>query len=71
MERTEVVIDLNTLVQDGLIRCPYCYKGKTYSYGATGKESSNCYVCGRLVLWDFDRLIAYKAKARKFIYEAT
>ena len=48
------------------MECPYCHKGKTYSYGAKGKESSNCHVCGRLVLWDFDRMIAYKAKARKY-----
>lgn len=67
MDRVDIIIDLNELVRDAIIRCPYCGKGMTFSYGATGKESSNCYVCRRLVLWDFDRMMAYKAKAHKFI----
>lgn len=67
MKNTEVVMDLNDLDQDAVIECPYCHKGKTYSYGARGKESCNCHICGRLVLWDFDRMLAYKARARKYV----
>ena len=66
MESLELVMNLNDLVQDAVIECPYCHKGKTYSYGATGKESSTCSVCKRIVLWDFDRMVAYKAKARRY-----
>lgn len=62
----EMIIDLNGLKQDAVLACPYCQKGKTYSYGAKGKESCNCHNCGRLVLWDFDRMMAYRAKAKKF-----
>ncbi len=65
MKKTEFVVDLNQFDQDAVMRCPYCNKGKTYAYGASGKESSNCFVCKRLVLWDFDKMRAYKAKARK------
>lgn len=71
MGKAEIVVDLNQLSRDAIIRCPYCNKGKTYSYGARGKESCNCHVCKRLVLWDFDRMMAYKAKARKFNTDAT
>lgn len=63
----DLVLDLNDLKQDAVIECPYCHKGKTYSYGARGKESSNCFVCKRLVLWDFDRMKAFKASAKKYM----
>lgn len=37
-----------------------------YIYGATGMQSSGCSVCKRIVLWDFDHNIAYKASAKKY-----
>ena len=67
MDLVDIVINLNDLSQDAVVECPYCHKGKTYSYGAKGKESSNCHVCGRMVLWDFDRMTAFRAKVRKFV----
>ena len=67
MDAEDIIIDLNDLKQDGVIECPYCHKGKTYTYAAKGRESSNCHICRRLVLWDFDRMKAYKAKAKKFV----
>lgn len=66
MDTVDTIINLNDLEQDAVIECPYCHKSKTYSYGAKGKESSNCHICGRLVLWDFDRMTAYRAKAKKY-----
>ena len=67
MEQVDMVINLNDLNQDAVIECPYCRKGKTYSYGAKGRESSNCHVCGRMVLWDFDRMTAFRARVRRFV----
>ena len=43
MDTAEMIVDLNELDQDAVIECPYCHKGKTYSYGARGKESCSCY----------------------------
>ena len=60
------VVDLNMLEPTSQIECPYCGKGKMYLYGATGMQSSGCYICKRIVLWDFDHQKAYKAKVRKF-----
>lgn len=63
----DVLIDLNNLESTGSLSCPYCGKGRLILYGKMlGKESSNCANCHRLVLWDFDDMKAYKAKARKF-----
>ena len=59
-----VFFNLNDLEKTGVIECPYCEKGKNFSYGAKGKSSSACRNCGRIVLWDFDRLKAYKAYPR-------
>ena len=39
MDPAEMIVDLNEFDQDAVIECPYCHKGKTYSYGAKGKES--------------------------------
>lgn len=62
-----MLIDLNSIESSGSLSCPYCGKGKLILYGKMqGKESSNCAKCGRLVLWDFDDMRAFKAKARKF-----
>ena len=63
----EEIIDLNELELNAVIECPYCHKGKIYAYGAKGKGSGNCFVCKRLILWDFDRLKAYKASAKKYV----
>jgi hypothetical protein len=30
-------VNLNDLKSDGVIECPYCGRGKSYSYGAKGK----------------------------------
>lgn len=59
-------INLNDLNMDGIIECPYCGRGKSYSYGAKGRQSSACSVCKNIVLWDFDCMIAYKVRARKY-----
>lgn len=61
---TEYVINLNKMETTAVIECPYCGKSKAYSYGASGKLSSNCSVCKRLVLWDIDEEKAYKASAK-------
>ena len=51
----DYVFDLNTLESTGIIECPYCDRSKAYVYNnATGKLSSACNICGRIVLWDFD-----------------
>lgn len=65
--QTDYVVNLNDLESTGNIKCPYCGKGKTYIYGATGMQSSGCCICKRIVLWDFDHETAYKASAKKFI----
>ena len=67
MDPAEMIVDLNEFDQEAVIECPYCHKGKTYSYGAKGKESCSVQNCKRLVLWDFDRMIAYKARAKKYV----
>jgi hypothetical protein len=61
------VIDLNEIPCTGQIECPYCSKGRMYMYNCKGRTSSNCPKCNRLVLWDFDNLKSYKAKARRFV----
>lgn len=60
------VVDLNSLVPTGVIKCPYCGRGKLYVYSASGMISNSCGNCNRMVLWDFDHYTAYKAKVRKF-----
>lgn len=60
------VVDLNSLTPSGAIDCPYCGKGKSYVYNATGMQSSTCCKCNRMVLWDFDHMKSYKARVRKF-----
>lgn len=42
----------------GTIICPVCEKEKTYVYLATGRVSSRCAKCGRLIMWDFDMMTA-------------
>ena len=66
MNAMDLVVNLNELEQDAVIECPYCSKGKRYSYGAKGKESSNCHICKRMVLWDFDNMTAFKARVKKY-----
>jgi hypothetical protein len=60
------VADLNLLTSTGSIKCPYCGKSRSDMYGTTGWASNKCDNCHRIVLWDYDRMLAYKAKARKF-----
>jgi DNA-directed RNA polymerase subunit RPC12/RpoP len=60
------VVDLNSLIPNGSIECPYCGKGKAYIYNATGMVSFPCSKCHRMVLWDYDNKDSYKAKVRKF-----
>lgn len=65
--QTDYIVNLNDLDSTGIIECPYCGKGKTNIYGATGMQSSGCSVCKRIVLWDFDRKTAYKASTKGFV----
>lgn len=63
----DFTVNLNDLTTTGVIKCPYCGKGKAYIYNnATGMLSSACSICKRIVLWDFDHITAYKASAKKF-----
>lgn len=62
----DCIINLDEMDLDGTIECPYCSKGKTYSYGAKGKQSMPCGACHRMVLWDYDMMKAYKAKVKKY-----
>ena len=62
MEKT---VDLNTFEIKVVLKCPYCSKGKSYSYVHSGLSSSACSNCGRIVLWDFDNGIAYKANQKR------
>ena len=62
----DYTVNLNDLETTGIIKCPYCGKGKAFIYSATGMQSSGCSVCKRIVLWDFDHKAAYKASAKKF-----
>ncbi|MDD3138859.1 MAG: hypothetical protein PHX08_07805 [Lachnospiraceae bacterium] len=66
MQTEDYLMDLNDYNLVGIIECPYCTKGKSYSYGATGKQSSPCKVCGRIVLWDYDLMKGFKARAKKY-----
>ena len=46
----DYIFDLNTLETTGIIECPYCGHSKAYVYNnATGKLSSACNICGRIV----------------------
>ena len=46
----DYIFDLNTLETTGIIECPYCGRSKAYVYNnATGKLSSACNICGRIV----------------------
>ncbi len=59
------MVDLNEKrVMETLI-CPYCKRGKALSYGNGGIQSSGCPKCHKIVLWDFDKKIAYKANLRR------
>ncbi|MGN0351344.1 MAG: hypothetical protein ACI4ES_06785 [Roseburia sp.] len=58
--------NLDELDLAGVIECPYCGRGKSYSYGTKGMQSSKCDVCKRLVLWDYDKMLGYKVRARKY-----
>lgn len=60
------MVDLNQMPCTGQIECPYCSKGRMYMYNSKGRTSSNCPVCKHLVLWDYDRGKAYKARPRKY-----
>lgn len=62
----EDIVDLNSLQSTGSIKCPYCSKGRSFLYSATGMMSNPCGNCHRMVLWDFDNRTAYKARVRKF-----
>ncbi len=58
-------VNLEQLELDGQISCPYCGKGRIFLYGATGKSSQQCANCRNIVLWDFDKMHGYRAKAKK------
>lgn len=61
----EKIVDLNAFEIKLTLKCPYCGKGKSYSYGPGGLSSSACSNCKRVVLWDFDNGIAYKANPKR------
>ena len=61
------IVNLNDLKKDGTIDCPYCSRGRAYIYSAQGMISLPCDKCHRMVLWDFDHKVAYKATVRKFV----
>ena len=42
-----------------VIICPICQKSKIFSFGAKGRMSSHCAICGRTIMWDFDKLQAH------------
>ena len=65
MDNTDYYVDLNGMEATGVIDCPYCSKGKMYMYNSKGKASLNCGRCNKIVLWDFDKGIGFKAKPRK------
>ncbi|MFV0363079.1 MAG: hypothetical protein ACK5LL_08325 [Suipraeoptans sp.] len=67
MDREDYIVNLNDLESDGDIKCPYCSKGRAYTYGAKGMVSLSCGRCHQMVLWDYDNKTAYKAKVRKFV----
>lgn len=51
----DYIFDLNTLETTGIIECPYCGRSKAYVYNnATGKLSSACNICGRIVPFNTD-----------------
>lgn len=63
----DYIFDLNTLETTGIIGCPYCGRSKAYVYNnATGKLSSVCNICDRIVRWDFDNKTAYKSREKKY-----
>lgn len=62
----DYIVNLNDLEKDGTIDCPYCSKGRAYSYSAKGMISPSCDKCHRMVLLDFEHRVAYKATVRKF-----
>jgi len=62
---TEAVVDLNQFEVQGVITCPYCIRGKVFSYGAKGLSSQTCSICKNIMLCDFDRMKAYRANTRK------
>ena len=62
----DYIVNLNDLEKDGTIDCPYWSKGRAYSYSAKGMISLSCDKCHRMVLWDFEHRVAYKATVRKF-----
>ena len=66
MPDTTIDINLNDLSLYSVIKCPYCDVNGIYSYEKTGKFSSKCPRCNRIVLWDVDNNVGYKVKARKY-----
>lgn len=54
MDIEDMIVDLNDLTQDGVIECPYCHKGKTYTYSAKAKNQviviyADDWCCGILI----------------------
>lgn len=49
----EIVI-LSKMNPTGTISCPYCNKGKSYSFGCTGKQSQPCDKCYNMVLCEMN-----------------
>ena len=46
----------------GMIKCPYCQKGKVAAYeDLRGHASIQCSKCNRFILYDFDTLTATPA----------
>jgi len=64
--KVDCLVNLNDLESSGIIKCPYCEKGREILYNASGMSSHNCDRCHRMVLWDYDSKVAYKAKVRKY-----
>jgi transcription elongation factor Elf1 len=62
----DYTVNLNEKNLTAVLNCPYCGKSKVYIYNATGSQSSQCGICKRMVLWDFNLLKAYKVNARNF-----
>lgn len=61
----EIVI-LSKMKPTGTISCPYCNKGKSYSFGCAGKQSQPCDKCHNMVLWDYNNMKGFKARIREY-----
>lgn len=64
---SDYIYNLDDLQKSGEVKCPYCNKIISYAYEIRGKQSCQCSRCKKYVLIDYDKMTAFKVRARKYV----